>query len=315
MNKLLKLFQQSRLQLLVIVLLTLSSIAAIAFVDFNFGVDYAHARVVSVQIDHEVALADIQDAVTDYPVQHIEELGTSRFMLYFDELSAEKQGELTTKLEVDLAKATVSVYDYHSEPLFALRERLISMAIVTSLAILLFTYATLRKLGLNNGQLLALLGVEIVSAAILGLMLVAMLLGLSAIGLEVTRAGLTSTGAVGFVQLFLSLVFIQQFEHKEEILSHSWRALAQKLWPVYVLVVVVVAFAMVSLPLLVSDSDLLLVTIVTGVGVILGLFSQFVLKPLLLGLTLPALPSRTKASITATQVHPKLKKKTKLSKK
>jgi hypothetical protein len=287
--KLEKVLKSGRFVLIVFVI-GLLAVVAFAVFRFNQAPDLSSSTVMIIQLDHEETTDRVmQEASRVFIPSDIDKLGTSKFVLYFQNLPGDKQKELDEKLGVSLAAIVKKDFytDTTDQFLLLIQRQNLKVFGILIAAVFIYKLLVYRKLNLVRLEVLQMLFTDLLLFAwTTGLMLgVISLFGKA--GLLFGRTQLlelvAALGMYGLLEVFANLRFK---EYREKNTSQTITATIQEFnsqdWPASVFIASLI-FILAVLPLIVLAKDaavsgcLLLI-----LALLSGLFTQLKLKYYLL---------------------------------
>ncbi len=253
---------------------------------FNQGPDLSSSTVMIMQLDHEETTAKvIEEASRVFAPSDADKLGTSKFVLYFQNLPADKQKELEEKLTVSLAAVVKKDFYTDTTDQFLLLIQRQNLKVFGVLLIAAFIYKLLiyRKLNLLRLEAIQLMLTDLFLFVWTSGLMLGVLSLLGKAGLLFGRTQLlelvAALGIYGLLEVFENLRFKEYREkNTSQEITTTLQEYTQRDWPTSVFIASMV-FVLVVLPLIVFSKD----TAVTGcillvLALLTGLFAQLKLK-------------------------------------
>lgn len=276
---------KTKIALISILVLFVISILSVIIFKLNLGVEYMDATVISMKLDHEDSMINIEPVAEKYhAVSKVEKEGTNSFYIYLQGISKEATDNMMQNLKTDISGvSSIKSYEYFTareKALTARAELLIGFAI---LCFSIYIFANIKNKKFNRAQALALWGTQ------MGVILVNVVILL---GLASFLGAINTVMDTNFLSIFLLCIGIIIVYRIYEMLKEkmilktleveSIEDVSEKIiklyWPEFVFISCFIALVTI-LPLVVLSTNILKATFMVLFTIIMSLASVIYLKP------------------------------------
>ena len=154
---------KTKVFLIVFLVLIVVSILSALFFKLNLGVEYMDATVISVQLDHEDTMSNIENKVSSYmPISKIEKEGTSNFYVYFQNITSEDALKIESNIKSDISGViSTGVFEYHAARERALIQRAEIITLFGIFAFSIYIFANFKNKKFTVSQVLSMWASEL----------------------------------------------------------------------------------------------------------------------------------------------------------
>lgn len=263
------------------------SILSAVFFKLNLGVEYMDATVISVQLDHEDTMNNIENKVSNYmTISKIEKEGTSNFYLYFQNISNEDASKIVDSIKTDISGViSTGVFEYHAARERALVQRAEIIALFGIFAFSIYVFANFKNKKFLISQVISIWFSEL-------LVILVNLVLLIGFGSILGKMGLVMDNNFWSI-FFLSIGIIMLYRIYEilkvrmilktletESIEDAYNKMIEIYWPEFVFISCFLAL-MAFLPLTVLGISILKSSIIVIYAILVGFTSVLYLKPFL----------------------------------
>lgn len=276
---------KTKIALVSILVLFVLSILSIIVFKLNLGVEFMDATVISMKLDHEELMSNIEPKAENYhAVSKIEKEGTNSFSIYLQGISKEATDNMMINLKNDISGVvSIKSYEYFTARERALTARAEILVGFGILCLSIYIFANIKNKKFNRAQAIALWGTQ------MGVILVnvVILLGLvSFLGVINTTMD-TNFWSIFLLCLGIFIVYRIYEMLKERMILKTLEVqdmedVSQKVvklyWPEFVFISCFIALVTI-LPLVVLSTNILKSSILVLFTIVLSLVSVIYLKP------------------------------------
>lgn len=148
---------KTKVFLIIFLVLLVVSILSIVFFKLNLGIEYMDATVISVQLDHEDTMNNIENKVSLFmPISKIEKEGTSNFYIYFQNITSEDASKIEGNIKADISGViSTGVFEYHAARERALIQRAEIIALFGIFAFSIYVFANFKNRKFSISQVVS----------------------------------------------------------------------------------------------------------------------------------------------------------------